>query len=200
MTHSRLDVSTALVEDLVVANRVLASHGVLDAFGHVSARSDRHPDRYVLAHFSASFEDVASVSSVESSASLAEGSSEVLSSASHGLSLDLDELWLIVLALLVLISGAVLACYALYIAPALFAEILVDGVLVAGLYHRLRARDMQHWLTAAIKRTWLPVMVTAVIFAISGLLMQKIMPEARSIGQVFRQVYSQQEGKKWLTK
>src|SRR5512134_74396 len=51
MTHSRLDVSTTLVEDLVVANRVLASHGVLDAFGHVSARSDRHPDRYVLAHF-----------------------------------------------------------------------------------------------------------------------------------------------------
>ena len=51
MTHSRLDVSTTVVEDLVVANRVLASHGVLDAFGHVSARSDRHPDRYVLAHF-----------------------------------------------------------------------------------------------------------------------------------------------------
>jgi ribulose-5-phosphate 4-epimerase/fuculose-1-phosphate aldolase len=51
MTHSRLDVSTTLVEDLVVANRVLASHGVLDAFGHVSARSDYHADRYVLAHF-----------------------------------------------------------------------------------------------------------------------------------------------------
>ena len=51
MTDSRLDVSIALVEDLVVANRVLANHGVLDAFGHVSARSDRHPDRYVLAHF-----------------------------------------------------------------------------------------------------------------------------------------------------
>jgi Class II Aldolase and Adducin N-terminal domain len=49
--HSRLDVSTTLVEDLVVANRVLASHGVLDAFGHVSARSDHHADRYVLAHF-----------------------------------------------------------------------------------------------------------------------------------------------------
>jgi len=49
MTDSRLDVSIALVEDLVVANRVLANHGVLDAFGHVSARSDRHPDRYVLA-------------------------------------------------------------------------------------------------------------------------------------------------------
>ena len=51
MTHSRLDVSTTLVEDLVVANRVLATHGVLDAFGHISARSDRHLDRYVLAHF-----------------------------------------------------------------------------------------------------------------------------------------------------
>jgi hypothetical protein len=131
---------------------------------------------------SASFEEVATVGSVESSASL----SEAASSASHGLSLDLDELWLIVLALLVLISGAVLACYAIYIAPALFAEILVDGVLIAGLYHRLRAQDMQHWLKAAVKRTWLPVMGTAMVLAISGFLMQKLVPEARSIAELFR--------------
>ncbi len=31
----------ALIEDLVAANRILAMHGVLDAYGHVSARSDR---------------------------------------------------------------------------------------------------------------------------------------------------------------
>lgn len=42
MTHSRLNVSTTQVEDLVIAKRVLASQGVLDAFGHVSARSDGH--------------------------------------------------------------------------------------------------------------------------------------------------------------
>src|SRR4051812_41244817 len=40
--------SAELIEDLVVANRVLAELGVLDAFGHVSVRSDADPQRYVL--------------------------------------------------------------------------------------------------------------------------------------------------------
>lgn len=38
----------AAIEDLVVANRILAHHGVLDGFGHVSARHPRRPDRYLL--------------------------------------------------------------------------------------------------------------------------------------------------------
>ncbi|HEY6239682.1 MAG TPA: class II aldolase/adducin family protein [Burkholderiales bacterium] len=38
-----------LVEDLVAAYRVLAEHGVIDAYGHVSVRSDRDPGRYLLA-------------------------------------------------------------------------------------------------------------------------------------------------------
>jgi HCOMODA/2-hydroxy-3-carboxy-muconic semialdehyde decarboxylase len=38
-----------LIEDLVAAYRILAEHGVIDAYGHVSARSDRDPNRYLLA-------------------------------------------------------------------------------------------------------------------------------------------------------
>jgi HCOMODA/2-hydroxy-3-carboxy-muconic semialdehyde decarboxylase len=38
----------ALVEDLVVANRILADQGILDAFGHVSVRHDKNPERFVL--------------------------------------------------------------------------------------------------------------------------------------------------------
>ncbi len=34
---------------LVAANRVLANEGVVDAFGHVSVRDPRNPDRYVMA-------------------------------------------------------------------------------------------------------------------------------------------------------
>src|SRR5437899_5510213 len=36
-------------EDLVAAYRILAEHGVIDAYGHVSVRSDRDPRRYLLA-------------------------------------------------------------------------------------------------------------------------------------------------------
>ena len=37
-----------LIEDLVAANRILADHGVLDGYGHVSARHDRDSNRYLL--------------------------------------------------------------------------------------------------------------------------------------------------------
>jgi len=38
-----------LTEDLVVAYRILAEYAVIDAWGHVSVRSDRDPSRYFLA-------------------------------------------------------------------------------------------------------------------------------------------------------
>lgn len=38
----------ALIADLVVASRILARHGVLDAWGHVSVRHPKNPERYLL--------------------------------------------------------------------------------------------------------------------------------------------------------
>src|SRR5437762_8613325 len=38
----------SLLDDLVAANRILADHGVLDAYGHISARDPARPDRYWL--------------------------------------------------------------------------------------------------------------------------------------------------------
>ena len=40
--------SPGLVDDLVAANRILAMQGVLDAYGHVSVRSDKKPDRFLM--------------------------------------------------------------------------------------------------------------------------------------------------------
>jgi len=37
------------LQDLVAAYRTLAAHGVIDAYGHVSLRSPRNPERYYLA-------------------------------------------------------------------------------------------------------------------------------------------------------
>src|SRR5262252_3345622 len=38
----------SLVEDLVCAYRILADHGVIDGYGHVSVRSDRDANRYFI--------------------------------------------------------------------------------------------------------------------------------------------------------
>jgi HCOMODA/2-hydroxy-3-carboxy-muconic semialdehyde decarboxylase len=39
----------ALIDDLVAANRILYDQGVVDGFGHVSARHDKDPNRFLLA-------------------------------------------------------------------------------------------------------------------------------------------------------
>ena len=38
----------ALINELVLANRILAGQGVVDAFGHVSVRHPEKPDRFFL--------------------------------------------------------------------------------------------------------------------------------------------------------
>ena len=48
MRKARLSAGAGLVEDLVAASRILATHEVVDAYGHVSARSDRRPDRFIM--------------------------------------------------------------------------------------------------------------------------------------------------------
>src|SRR4249920_2096814 len=39
----------AVIDELVVANRILANEGVLDGYGHVSVRNPANPNRYFLA-------------------------------------------------------------------------------------------------------------------------------------------------------
>lgn len=43
------DAKTDQIDDLVLANRILADHEVFDAYGHVSVRSDRDPQHYFMA-------------------------------------------------------------------------------------------------------------------------------------------------------
>jgi ribulose-5-phosphate 4-epimerase/fuculose-1-phosphate aldolase len=47
--HSPSSQESALIEDLVYANRILYDQGVLDGFGHVSVRDDKNPQHFLLA-------------------------------------------------------------------------------------------------------------------------------------------------------
>jgi hypothetical protein len=110
------------------------------------------------------------------------------------LSLDLDDegcavlLALVALALAIL-AGLVVSFYVVWAAPALLAEILVDGLLVAGLYKRVKNAERRHWLRAAVRRTALPVVLTAASFTAAGYAMQRAVPEARSVGEFWRAVF-----------
>ncbi len=43
------DETAAVIADLALANRILFDQGVVDGFGHVSARNPKDPNRYFLA-------------------------------------------------------------------------------------------------------------------------------------------------------
>jgi hypothetical protein len=89
---------------------------------------------------------------------------------------------LIVLALLgaLLFSSAIIV----YSAPMLFAELLLDAALAAGLYRKLRSLPSQHWLETAIRRTAWPFIATTIFIAASGWGMQLYAPGAHSLGEV----------------
>jgi HCOMODA/2-hydroxy-3-carboxy-muconic semialdehyde decarboxylase len=49
LTRAAAPANPELIDDLVAANRILAGQNVLDGFGHVSARHDKDPGRFLLA-------------------------------------------------------------------------------------------------------------------------------------------------------
>ncbi len=87
---------------------------------------------------------------------------------------------LLILALIALVLF--LTFYAVYIAPTLFAEMLVDGALVTGLYRQMKRTEPGAWLKVAVRRTWWSFLIVAVLFSIIGFVMQDLHPEAQSLG------------------
>jgi hypothetical protein len=84
--------------------------------------------------------------------------------------------------------------YLVYLAPALFAELLVDGALSASLYRRMRGLQTRHWLESAVRRTALPFAVTALTLGAIGYALQAYAPQAHTLGEVLQQ--SRSSGKR----
>ena len=99
-----------------------------------------------------------------------------------------DELAVPLMVILFVAALLLSSVWVVYSAPVLFAELLVDGVLAASLYRRLRGLESQHWLETAIKRTLWPFLVTCVFLVAIGWGMQVYAPGAHSIGEVMRHV------------
>ncbi len=107
------------------------------------------------------------------------------SSALESMSPDWDDALPILLAIALIVVGLCASLYVIYIAPALLAEILVDGALIAGLYSRVKRIEQRHWLRAAVRRTVLPALGAAVLFGVAGYLLQSAAPDAHTLGEVW---------------
>jgi hypothetical protein len=92
---------------------------------------------------------------------------------------------LLVLGLLaaLLFCGVFVICFVVYSAPTLIAELLVDGVLSASLYRRLRGIDQHHWLQTALRRTMWPFIATAVSVVVVGFALTLYTPGAHTLGE-----------------
>lgn len=95
-----------------------------------------------------------------------------------------DEYTLPLAALTLLAAILLSSLWVVYTAPVLFAELLVDGVLAASLYRRLRGLETRHWLETALRRTFWPFALTAFVVTCCGWAMQAYAPEAHTMGQV----------------
>ncbi|HKY44477.1 MAG TPA: hypothetical protein VJM50_15420 [Pyrinomonadaceae bacterium] len=131
-----------------------------------------------------------SVSTITTTKSSVSTFTATKSSGSSGFSfdLDLDEAWWILIAVVVLLGAVIATFYVIYIAPVLLAEILLDGVLLAGLYKQVKSIEHRHWLRGALRRTALPAGIIVVFFTIAGYAMQRAVPEAHSIGEVWKHI------------
>lgn len=95
-----------------------------------------------------------------------------------------DELAIPLIVIALALGLALASLYVVYIAPVLFAEVLVDGVLSYALFRHLRRENSPHWLSSAFRRTWLPFAITAFFLMAVGSAMEIYAPGAHSVGQV----------------
>ncbi len=97
---------------------------------------------------------------------------------------DADEFTIPLVVIALAVGIAVASLYIVYIAPVLFAEVLLDGALSYVLLRRLRKQDRRHWIASAFRRTLWPFIGTAVFLMIVGAAMSAYAPGAHSLGQV----------------
>lgn len=99
---------------------------------------------------------------------------------------DADELAIPLVVIVLAVGLAIASFYVVYIAPVLFAELLVDGALSYALFRHLRSEDRPHWVASALRHTLVPFVVTGVLLAAVGGAMSMYAPGAKSLGQVVK--------------
>ena len=91
---------------------------------------------------------------------------------------------LVVLVLIAGVTTLIVGVYLIATSPALLAELLVDGVLL-GAMTRAASPGSPHWSRAALRRTWIPALVTAIVFGLVGFGIEQVAPGARTLGEAW---------------
>jgi hypothetical protein len=101
---------------------------------------------------------------------------------------DADELVIPIIVIACAVAVASASLYVIYIAPLILAEVLVDGVLSYALFRRVKDLDSPHWLQSVFRRTFWPLLCTAVVVSVAGYALSSYAPGARSIGEAVKHI------------
>ncbi len=100
--------------------------------------------------------------------------------------LDLDDGWLVAIPIIAALAMAIVVIGVVWTAPALFAELLLDALVAAGVYRGLRRSDVHLWMGSAVHHTRWAAAVVIVIAVVAGYLIQHVAPDTVSIGDLWR--------------
>jgi hypothetical protein len=98
--------------------------------------------------------------------------------------IDGDDLFWLLVALAAALAGVTAIAYVIYVAPTLLAEAGINAAIAGKVYHGMRKRE-QHWTTDVLRRTGLAAFVLIVSAVLAGYALQRVAPDARSIGGVW---------------
>ena len=99
---------------------------------------------------------------------------------------DGDGIVVVLLIIAAIVSTILTSLFMISQAPALLAEVLVDGVLFFGIAKRVNRMNTQHWVSGVMRRTFVPMLVLAAFFSAIGFGLQSIAPKATTMADAFR--------------
>jgi hypothetical protein len=97
-----------------------------------------------------------------------------------------DEALPLVLVIVALVAVVGAAGYLVFTAPTLLAELLVDGVLSAALYRRLHRVREGNWLATAVRKTFVPALLTLLLVSLASGGLSWYAPQATTLGEVMK--------------
>jgi hypothetical protein len=101
---------------------------------------------------------------------------------------EAEEFAVPLIILILLVTVILSSVFVIYSAPILFAELLLDSLLAAGLYKKLRGAEESNWFPTAIRRTIIPMLITTFVFTLSGYILQSYLPKANSLGDAIKMI------------
>lgn len=102
---------------------------------------------------------------------------------------DADELAVVILVVVAVASMLFSGVYLVFQAPALLAEVALDGAVAGSLYHRLHQAERQHWVQSAWGYTRWPLCFVLITVALVGWGLGQAVPGAFTLGQALAALF-----------